>query len=69
MAETGTLEAVMAELAALEDTKMRAANAAHGDDYGVNLSRLRDVAKRLKIRHELALELWSTGDTPACWRR
>jgi Predicted DNA alkylation repair enzyme len=65
MAETGTLEAVMAELAALEDTKMRAANAAHGDDHGVNLSRLRDVAKRLKIRHELALELWSTGDTAA----
>ncbi|WP_051248438.1 DNA alkylation repair protein [Inquilinus limosus] len=56
---------VMAELAALEDPKLRAANAERGDDHGVNLSALRAVAKRLKARHELARELWATGDTAA----
>jgi len=63
MAET--LDEIMIELAALEDPKMRAANEERGDDHGVNLSRLRDIAKRLKIQHELALELWATGDTAA----
>ena len=36
MAET-TVAEVMAELAALEDPKIRAVNANHGDDHGVNL--------------------------------
>ena len=39
---------VMAELAALEDPAMRAVNERHGDDHGVNLSKLRAIAKRLK---------------------
>ena len=56
---------VMAEIAALEDPKLRAANEERGDDHGVNLSALRALAKRLKIRHELAMELWATGDTAA----
>ncbi|GLQ09960.1 hypothetical protein GCM10007913_18920 [Devosia yakushimensis] len=56
---------VMRELAALENPAMRAANELRGDDHGVNLSQLRALAKRLKIQHELALELWSTGDTAA----
>lgn len=56
---------VMAELAALEDPKLRAANEERGDDHGVNLSVLRAVAKRLKAQHELAKELWATGDTAA----
>lgn len=60
-----TLKAVMAELAALADPKMRAANLAHGDDHGVNLSQLRALAKRLKPQHELALDLWATGETAA----
>jgi 3-methyladenine DNA glycosylase AlkD len=54
---------VMRELAALEDPKMRQANERQGDDPGVNLTRLRALAKRLKIQQELALELWATGDT------
>ena len=62
---TGTVDDIMIELAALADPKMRAANEAHGDDHGVNLSRLRDIAKRLKIQHDLALALWATGDTAA----
>ncbi|MFG2087529.1 DNA alkylation repair protein [Spirillospora sp. NPDC048824] len=55
----------MAELAALEDPKARAVNEKHGDDHGVNLSRLRAVAKRLKTQQELARRLWETGDTAA----
>nr|WP_255672799.1 DNA alkylation repair protein [Glycomyces amatae] len=54
-----------AELAALEDPKLRAVNERRGDDHGVNLSKLRAIAKRLKVRHELAIELWATGDTAA----
>ncbi|MBT2595031.1 DNA alkylation repair protein [Arthrobacter sp. ISL-72] len=60
-----TLEAVMAELAALDEPKMREANEKRGDDHGVNLSKLRAVAKRLKTQQELARELWGTGDTAA----
>jgi DNA alkylation repair enzyme len=53
------------ELAALEDPKMREANERQGDGHGVNLTRLRELAKRLKTQHELALELWATGDAAA----
>ncbi|GGT03935.1 DNA alkylation repair protein [Streptomyces kurssanovii] len=64
VAETTTAE-VMAELAALEDPKARAVNERHGDDHGVNLSKLRALAKRLKTQQELACRLWETGDTAA----
>jgi 3-methyladenine DNA glycosylase AlkD len=62
---TTTVDEVMAELAALEDPKVRAVNERHGDDHGVNLTKLRAVAKRLKIQQDLARELWVTGDTAA----
>lgn len=69
MAGTQTLEAslaeVMAELAALEDPRAREVNERHGDDHGVNLSKLRVVAKRLKTQQDLARELWNSGDTAA----
>ncbi|WP_405877774.1 MULTISPECIES: DNA alkylation repair protein [unclassified Streptomyces] len=55
----------MAELAALEDPKARAVNERHGDDHGVNLSKLRALAKRLKTQQELARGLWETDDTAA----
>ena len=64
MAEA-TVATVMAELAALEDPKMRAVNEGHGDDHGVNLTKLRAVAKRLKTQHELARQLWETDKTAA----
>jgi 3-methyladenine DNA glycosylase AlkD len=64
MAET-TVSEVMAELATLEDPKARAVNEKHGDDHGVNLSKLRAVAKRLKTQQELARQLWETDDTAA----
>jgi 3-methyladenine DNA glycosylase AlkD len=60
-----TVAEVMAELAALEDPKAREVNERHGDDHGVNLGKLRAVAKRLKTQQDLALQLWATGDTAA----
>ena len=59
------LNEVLAELDALEDPAARAVNEKHGDDHGVNLSKLRDLAKRLKTQHELASALWATDHTPA----
>ncbi|MFG1960506.1 DNA alkylation repair protein [Nonomuraea sp. NPDC049028] len=64
MAET-TLGQVMAELAGLEDPKAREVNERHGDDHGVNLGKLRALAKRLKTQQELACRLWETDDTAA----
>ncbi|HIZ37225.1 MAG TPA: DNA alkylation repair protein [Candidatus Ruania gallistercoris] len=60
-----TLDAVLAELATLEDPAIRAVNERHGDEHGVNLTRLRAVAKRLKTNHELAVDLWQTGGASA----
>lgn len=60
-----TVDEVLAELAALEDPRAREVNERHGDDHGVNLARLRAIAKRLGTRHEFARELWATGDTAA----
>ncbi|MYR35853.1 DNA alkylation repair protein [Streptomyces sp. SID4944] len=64
MAGTAVAE-IMAELAGLDDPKMRAINERHGDDHGVHLGKLRAVAKRLKTQPDLARELWATGDTAA----
>ncbi|MCJ0906629.1 DNA alkylation repair protein [Rhodococcus sp. ARC_M6] len=64
MTET-TVSEVMAELAALEDPKVRKVNEKRGDDHGVNLTKLRGLAKRLKTQQELARRLWDTKDTAA----
>ena len=67
MTETtdATVAGVLDELAALADPKILAVNARHGDDHAVNLTKLRGVAKRLRTQHDLARELWATGDTGA----
>lgn len=61
------MASVQAALAALEDPKVRAANETRGDDHGVNLGKLRGVAKAAKAdpatKQQLALDLWATGDT------
>lgn len=64
MSDTTVAEA-LGELAALEDPKMRAANEKRGDDHGINLSRMRALAKKIKTDQPLAQELWATGETPA----
>ena len=62
---TVSVSELMAELAALDDPKMRAVNERHGDDHGVNLGKLRALAKRLKTQQELARQLWETDDSAA----
>ncbi|WUM85862.1 DNA alkylation repair protein [Nocardia salmonicida] len=64
MSET-TVDEVMAELAVLDDPRIRAVNEKHGDDHGVNLTKLRALAKRLKTQPVLARLLWDTDDTAA----
>ncbi|WUD38205.1 DNA alkylation repair protein [Streptomyces europaeiscabiei] len=60
-----TVVEVLAELADLEDPKAREVNERHGDDHGVNLGKLRALAKRLKTQQELACLLWATEDSSA----
>ncbi|MFE6996079.1 DNA alkylation repair protein [Microbacterium sp. NPDC057659] len=60
-----TVDSVLAELADLEDPKMRAVNERHGDHHGVNLTKLRGVAKAAGTSPLLSRELWATGDTAA----
>ncbi|MCS7475771.1 DNA alkylation repair protein [Umezawaea endophytica] len=55
----------MAELAELADPRIRQVNEKHGDDHGVNLGKLRALAKRLKTQQDLARQLWRTDDTAA----
>lgn len=68
-ASAPTVKAVRAELSALEDPGLRAANEKRGDDHGVNLTTLRAVAKAVRTapdhKHRLAQELWATDDTAA----
>ncbi|MGW0904144.1 DNA alkylation repair protein [Streptomyces sp. NPDC002853] len=64
MAGTALTE-VLAELADLEDPQVRAANEKRADDHGVNLGKLRALAKRLKTQQDLARQLWGTKDTAA----
>lgn len=59
---TDAARQVLDELAALEDPKARAVNERHGDAHGVNLTKLRGVAKARGTDAELARELWETED-------
>ena len=56
-----TVGEISARLSALEDPKVRAVNERHGDDHGVNLTKLRALAKEIRANHPLAKELWATG--------
>lgn len=57
-----TLPDALAALAALEDPRARAVNERHGDPHGVNLSKLRGLAKATGTDPALADELWDSGD-------
>lgn len=59
---TMTAAAALAELAALEDPKARAVNERHGDAHGVNLSKMRGLAKQVGMSTDLARELWATDE-------
>ena len=65
MTSPPTATELVKELAGLEDERVRAVNERHGDRHGINLTKLRAVAKRVKTQHELAVELWETEDPNA----
>ncbi len=65
MTDLTTSTEVLATLTSLEDEKIRAVNARHGDDHAVNLTKLRAMAKELKKNDDLAAELWASGDSAA----
>ncbi len=59
---------ILKQLQAWGEPGMRAVNIKNGageDHFGVNLSKLRTLAKQLKANHPLALELWATGNVDA----
>lgn len=60
-----SLAEALADLAALEDPKARAVNERHGDAHGVNLSRMRALAKGIGTDPELSAELWGSADVAA----
>lgn len=59
---------ILAQLKALGDPARHAHNARAGapaNQFGVKLGDIRTLAKKLKTNHELALELWGTGNVEA----
>lgn len=58
-----TVAEIQSVLASMENSRMREINEKHGDDFGVNLTKLRGLAKDLKSNQELAEQLWETGHT------
>ncbi|MGB1288792.1 MAG: DNA alkylation repair protein [Aggregatilineales bacterium] len=63
-----TLEDTLTQLKALGDERIRTLKVREGADdnqYGVKLGDIRKVAKEIKTNHELAMELWETGNIDA----
>jgi 3-methyladenine DNA glycosylase AlkD len=68
-----TLNEALKELKALGDAKVRAQNSkptafgqgAGENQFGVPLGEIRKVAKKVKLDHALAMELWDTGNVDA----
>lgn len=63
-----TLKETLKQLKSLSDEKTRAQNKKQGasdNQFGVKLGELRKVANTIKSNHELALELWETGNVDA----
>jgi 3-methyladenine DNA glycosylase AlkD len=63
-----TLKKTLAELKKLGSDKVRDQNAKHGapkEQFGCKLGDVKKLAKQLKTNHDLALELWETGNVEA----
>lgn len=63
-----TLQEALEQLEALGNEKMRTQNIRHGageNQFGVRRGDVRKLAKKIKVNHELALELWETGNIDA----
>lgn len=59
---------ILAQFEALGDERMRAQNKKRGagdNQFGVKMGDIRTIAKKIKTNHELALELWDTGNVEA----
>lgn len=63
-----TLTDALAQLETLGNEKVRAFNTKHGagtKQFGVKLGDIRNVARKIKTNHPLALALWKTGNSDA----
>jgi 3-methyladenine DNA glycosylase AlkD len=63
-----TLTETLTELEALGSERMREQNTKRGsgdNQFGVKMGDIRIVAKKIKVDHQLALELWDTGNVDA----
>ena len=63
-----TLKEAMKQLEALGNEKVRRQNTKRGsgeNQFGVPLGDIRKLAAKIKANHELALELWATGNVDA----
>ena len=63
-----TVDQILARLQSLGDDARRAHNTKAGapdNQFGVKLGDLRAMAKKVKTDHELALDLWDTGNVDA----
>jgi len=63
-----TVQDVLAQLESLGDDARRKHNTKAGapdNQFGVKLGDIRAIAKKIKTDHELALELWDTGNVEA----
>lgn len=63
-----TAKEVLKELETLGDEKVYARNERNGagkEQYGVKLGDIKKLSKRIKVDHELALELWKTKNLEA----
>jgi 3-methyladenine DNA glycosylase AlkD len=63
-----TVKEILAQLKSKGDAARRAHNVKAGapdNQFGVKLGDLRTIAKKLKTDHELALQLWDTGNVEA----
>ena len=63
-----TVNEILARLESLGDDARRAHNTKAGapdNQFGVKLGDIRAMAKKIKTDHELALDLWNTGNVEA----
>lgn len=62
------LKAAMKELESHGDERVRAMNLRNGsseNQFGVKMGDIRALAKKIKLDHKLAMELWATGNEDA----
>jgi 3-methyladenine DNA glycosylase AlkD len=63
-----TVNEILAQLESLGDDARRAHNTKAGapdNQFGVKLGDIRAIAKKIKTDHEVALDLWDTGNVEA----